>query len=827
MRAFLLTTCAIAAVSCPGLALAQSSSGPTTGQAPVGDQTATPSGVPIEAASGTDAPAEPAPGADEAQEGIQDIVVTAQRRSENLQRVPIAVTALNGDRLEQLGVRSVADIAKFTPSLSLDPSPSSPAFGSILNLRGQATTGGILQLEPTIGVYLDGVYMPGQGGVAAGGVLDVARIEVLKGPQGTLYGRNTTGGAISITTAQPTDEFEGRVSAGVGNFGHKELSGVINVPLAEGLSTRFVGGFTDDDGFIRNLPSGDKLGNARSYIARGTIKAEMGGVTALLRGDLTQAKGNGVPWQHVGLLPNSPGATEYAAQKNGAAFTTPFFFFNRPVASGGCGRLTTTSPACLTAAQTFGALIAAAPAQALTEAGAGKAPNTRDKALTSPGLSNVKFGGVSLDLTTDVGAVTLRSITGMRWLKNIVESDLDGLPQNILFSPNRQFARTFSQELQALGKTFDNRLEYILGAYYYHLDGYERNRAVALPTLNPNNPNTLLNDLGTKSWSVFGQATFALTDQLDVTGGLRYTDDEKTEVSRSFNPGGCQVPVADRIGGNCLGRFKANASNVSYLARLTYKPTDDLLFYAVHSTGFKGGGISAGSAAAGSYDPFRPEKVKNYEAGFKADLLDRKLRVNGAVYHVDYSELQRSIVTTNANGSPVTRVTNAADARIRGAEMEVTVQPISPVTIVMTGSYTDGQYGTYISGTGATARDLSDRKFQGVSKWRGSISGNVRVLDGPTEVDLSANYAYRSRFNVYEDVSLSNPDDHFQDGYGLAGARLTVNYTPTDTEVALWAQNIFDKRYRSAVTDLSDALGTNISLTGTPRTYGVSVTQRF
>jgi iron complex outermembrane receptor protein len=413
----------------------------------------------------------------------------------------------------------------------------------------------------------------------------------------------------------------------------------------------------------------------------------------------------------------------------------------------------------------------------------------------------------------------------MRWLKNRVESDLDGLPQNILFSPNRQFARTFSQELQALGKTFDNRLEYILGAYYYHLDGYERNFAVALPTLNPNNPNTLLNDLGTKSWSAFGQATFSLTDQLDVTGGLRYTDDRKKEISRNFNPSGCQIPVEDRVGGLCLGRFSTQNSNVSYLARVTYKPTDDLLFYATHSTGFKGGGFGAGGLPSGSFTPFDPEKAKNYEVGFKADLLDRRLRINGAAYQVDYTNLQRSIVRANAAGSPVTLITNAASARIQGLEAEATIQPVRRVNIVMTGSYTDAQYERYFSGTGV---DLSDRKFQGVSKWRGSISGNLRVLDGPTEIDLSANYAYRSRFNVYEDVSRSAPADHFQEGYGLAGARLTAKYTPTDTEVALWAQNIFDKRYRSAVTDLSDTpLGTNISLTGTPRTYGVSVTQQF
>jgi iron complex outermembrane receptor protein len=759
--------------------------------------------------------------------GVADIVVTAQRKSESLQDVPIAITALDSGRLEALNVRKVADIAMFTPSLSVDASPSSPASGSILNLRGQATTGGILQLEPTVGVYLDGVYLPGQNGFGANGVLDVDRIEVLKGPQGTLYGRNTTGGAISITTALPTDRFEGQVSGGLGNLGHRDVSGVVNVPLGDGLAARFVGGYSNDDGYSRDIRSGQRLGNLESYTTRGTLKAETGALTAILRGDYTRAKGNGVPWQHVGLLPNSPAATEYAAQKNGTAFTTPFFLFNTPVAFGGCGRLTSTSPACLTAAQTFGAMIAAAPAQALAEQGAGKAPNLLDRAHTQPGRSDVQLGGVSLDLSFDVGAVTLRSISGIRWLDNIVESDLDGLPQNILYSPNHQYARSISQELQALGKTADNRLDYILGFYYYQMDGYERNFAVALPTLNPNNPNTLLNDLGTRSWSVFGQATYSLTDQLDVTGGIRYTEDKKSQVSRSFNPGGCQVPVADRVGGACLGDFNTKNTNVSYLARITYKPNNDLLFYATHSTGFKGGGFSAGSATAGSYDPFSPEKSTNYEAGLKVDLLDRKLRFNAAAFYVDYTNLQRSVVTTNASGSPVTRITNAASARIQGLEAEVTIQPVPQLTIIMTGSYTDGKYKSYISGTGATAIDKSDQQFQGVSKWRGSISANYRLLEGPTRIDLAANYAYRSRFNVYEEARRSDPADHFQNAYGLAGARLTVNFTPTNTEVALWAQNIFDVRYRSAVTDLSDTLGTNISLTGTPRTYGVSVTQRF
>lgn len=789
MRKLLLASCAVVAMAVPGLAAAQSASNQ--------------------------------PQASEERSGVVDIVVTAQRREESLQDVPIAVTALGGDQLAKLNVRELSDIALFTPSLSTDPQPASPSFGSAINLRGQATTNTILQLESTVGVYLDGVYIPGQSGFSAANVQDLARVEVLKGPQGTLYGRNTTGGAISITTAAPTDKFEGKISAGAGNYGNRELTGVLNIPLGSNVASRFVATYSNDDGFIRDVVSGKHLGNAESIAIRGAIRGEFGGLTAVLRGDYTHGQGNSVPWQLSDIQSFKPAGIEYAAQKYGAAFTGPFFFFQTPVAFGGCGGVAST-PACVTAAQTFGGILAGVPAAALAEPGAGKLPNTQNKALSDPGVMDIKFGGVSLDLSKEIGTITLRSISTIRWLDNIVDQDLDGLPQDILRGANSQYARQLTQELQLQGNT--DRLDYILGAFYYKMeDGYERNITTVLPTLNPASPNMIDNSVGTKSLSAFAQATYAITDQLDFTAGLRYTDDKKMLESFSRDKLQCQIPVEDRINGTCNAKFSTGADNVSYLLRLSYQPSNDLLFYAVHSTGFKGGGLNPGSSIPGTYAPFGPEKARNYEIGFKSDLLGRKLRVNMAAYYVDYSGLQRGVVGTAPSGAPFNLISNAAKATIKGIEAEVTIAPTSRVTINMTGSYTDAGYKEYFDGV----IDRSAQTFQGVSKWRGSISGNFRLIDGPTSVDLSANYAYRSRAVLDEGDISGDPSDNFQDGYGLAGARLAVRHERSGLEVAFWAKNLFDKRYKATVTDLSDGLGYAVILAGTPRTYGFTISKAF
>jgi len=286
----------------------------------------------------------------------------------------------------------------------------------------------------------------------------------------------------------------------------------------------------------------------------------------------------------------------------------------------------------------------------------------------------------------------------------------------------------------------------------------------------------------------------------------------------------CQVPVGDIIPGEiCAGQFEADSTNLSYLARLTYRPTDYVMLYAVHSTGFKGGGINTGSSIPGSFSDFGPEKVKNYEIGLKSEFLDRALVVNLAGYWVDYSGLQRAVVQVAPSGAPFTQIRNAASARIRGLEAEITIEPTSRLSFILTGSYTDAQYLEYMSG----GVDKSDFDFQHVSPWRGSASMNYRLIEGPTQVDLSADYSYRSRYNQYEETLLS-PDSHrYQDGYGLMNARLAVTHEATDTELAFWVQNLFDTRYRAVNTALYDTLGFNVTITGSPRTYGLTATQRF
>ncbi|WP_022684140.1 TonB-dependent receptor [Sphingobium bisphenolivorans] len=729
--------------------------------------------------------------------GIADIVVTAQRKSEAAQNVPIAITALSGERLEQLGVRSLSDVSRVTPGMNTDPAAASPVFGALVSMRGMQTGNTVLRLDPAVGVYLDDVFLPSTLGFALGNILDVDRVEVLKGPQGTLYGRNTTGGAISITSAAPTDEFEGQVGASIGNFGHRSINAVVNLPLGEGLNSRFVGGFTNEDGFQRDLISGDKLGNAKSYVFRGAVRGEAGAVTATVRGDYSRGTSNGSAYQLIGVFPNTSFARQFAAQRR------------VPLAN--------------------------VPALAALEPGAGVPPNTRDRAYSTRQDDRVKTAGISLDVSLDLGGATLRSITAHRWIRKADIQDLDGTSVDGLLASNDQSLKQFTQEFQLLGNAVDDRLDYIVGAYYYTTSGFDNNDSISLPALNPRNPNRIRNDLSAESLSGFGQATFQFTDQLAVTGGLRYTKEKKGQVSRNTDGAGCQIPVADRINGTCLARFSVEASNLSYLMRASYKPTPDILTYVTYSTGFKGGGINNGTVRPGSFSSYRPEKVRSLEAGVKSDWFDRKLRINLAAYYSKYTDLQRSVTTVDpASGAVFSTIRNAAGSTIKGAEVEITLAPSSRLTINATGSLVDAKYTRYFAEVGRNPTtgavilsDLSDKTFQNTPKWRGSLSASYLVIDGPTQLMASGDYSYKSANDLDEDAMSSPRNWHVQEGYGLANGRLTLTHSATSTEVALWMRNIFNKRYRTVVIDLADSLGLNVSLTGVPRTFGASVTQRF
>uniref|UniRef100_UPI001181A464 TonB-dependent receptor n=1 Tax=Sphingopyxis sp. KK2 TaxID=1855727 RepID=UPI001181A464 len=427
---------------------------------------------------------------------------------------------------------------------------------------------------------------------------------------------------------------------------------------------------------------------------------------------------------------------------------------------------------------------------------------------------------LAVELTPDL---SFRSISGARWLKRWLDVDLDASPFPLLEASLASRAKNLSQEFQFSGK-FGEQLDWIVGAYFNEETGRDTSRATALGTINPANPNFTDGLVRNSSWAVFGQFNYDLTDSLRFTGGLRWTEESKE--LRSFNrstPGGavCNIPVALRLGGTCQARFKDGFSDYSYLASVDWTARPGLLFYARTARSFKGGGQNLrGTGSADSFAAFAPETVTDYEVGTKADLLDRRLRINAAIFQANYSDIQRTIVQASPGGAIVSLVTNAARARIRGGELEVTAIPLDGLTLSGSVGVNDAKYLDFTDVTG----DRSNEPFQ-FPKYSYRLGATYAAPLAIGQLRLAVDWTWRSKTQlvgsaIYRD-SLNQP------AYGLPGARASLDIESLNSEVAIFATNLTGKRYAVSAVQFDNSLGFNSLYAGEPRVIGIQLTTKF
>jgi iron complex outermembrane receptor protein len=431
---------------------------------------------------------------------------------------------------------------------------------------------------------------------------------------------------------------------------------------------------------------------------------------------------------------------------------------------------------------------------------------------------------VSSNLSVDLAPkLQFRSITAARWLSHNQQYDLDGSPYDVISADLRTNARSLSQEFQFASE--GNRVfNWIVGAYFNEEDGQEGSDAIALPAINPANPNTTDGEIKNSSWAVFGQGVVSLTDTLRFTGGLRWTSENR--VLRSFNRAGptgaiCAIPPNLQLGGNCEAKFDNTFSDYSYLASLDWKPVSGVLLYARTARSFKGGGENLrGTGTDDSFAPFKPEVVTDYEVGFKADFLDRRLRVNGDVYYANYTNIQRTIVQASTSGAIVSLVTNAAKARIQGAELEVIAIPVPGLTLSGSFSLTDAKYKQFVDATG----DRSGERFQ-FPKYSYTLAIAYKLPTSIGDVRAAVDWNWRSDTQLVGSAvylqSLNQP------AYGLLGGRLSLNIKSIDADIAVFGKNLLGKRYAVSATQFDNSLGFNILYAGEPRTFGIQLTKRF
>ena len=700
--------------------------------------------TPATGAGAADAPGE-APAVEEPDPGaLDEVIVTARRTAENLQRTPIAVTALTGEQLIERGLSDISEIDRFAPNLQLDTTSTSSGanFISVAFIRGVGQTDFLLTVEPGVATYIDGVYVARNVG-AVFDVLDLERVEVLRGPQGTLFGKNTIGGAISVTSRKPDLlGVEGDAQATFGTDDRIDVRGVVSVPLIpDKLAIKLAGSTRNQDGYVRFIADPDRapLGDINRDTARAAIRwRPIDTLDINIAADFTRIEEQGAPAQGLDfncpLAPPRPLCGTYNAVRGNPA--NPASFVNDQYAVSNPDR-------------TY----------------IGQETN-----------ADLEQWGVSGNVELELGELTLRSITAFRDMEAQFQRDSDNTPIDLSRTANDFQHDQFSQELQLLGNAFEDRLSFVLGGYYLDESGRDLS-SVFLTFIGANNVARIDN----QSYAAFAQGSFKLTDQLSLTGGLRYTSEDKELF----------IDVRGLAGQVIVPAQTARASYENWTPRigLEYQATDDLLAYGSYSKGFKSGGFNIRYVnPAPSPLAFAPEKIDSYEVGVKAQVLDDRVRINGALFYADYTDLQ--VVVRNAIA---TQIVNAAAAEIYGAELEVEAALSRAIRFNGALGYTHAEYNEVPPIVPpATVFDQIelDDPFPKTPEFTASAGLEGRLPVGAGEATARVDYSYRTK--VYNDAIGS--ENIAQEAFSLVNASVGFE-AGAGWSVRGFVDNIFDKRY--------------------------------
>lgn len=579
--------------------------------------------VPVVAYAQSDA----TPAAEERDLALEEIIVTAQKRSENLQTTPIAITALTGEALQSKGIQNIADLGPSIPNVVISGASSVGNSAASFFIRGIGLDRSTLALEAGVGLYIDDVYY-GRSAGAFLSLLDVASIEVLRGPQGTLFGKNTIGGAIRYVTKQPEGERGGYIEANVGQRRRIDIRGAVNVPFTDTLTAKISAGSFNVDGYVKNLVDGRRLGDEHTDVVRGQLKWEpTSRLTITGSADFTSSRNGGPPISVVFINSQSPLAKTWNQLHPDTPlddrYSTDLYENNR-----------------------------------------------------NPYSYNLKGYGLNLTAAYEVSDdLTLKSITGYRRNEVFYGRDDDGSPLRIYEITFSQTLPSFSQELQFIGSAFDKKVEYVGGLYYFWEGPSERqDRNIFFEPAG----SYISEKMTSRSYAAFGQATAELLEGLKLTIGGRYTHDVKSDA------------VAKPLQ-NLAGKNKATFNDFSPKGVLAYQWTPAIMTYASISKGYRAGGfnnsLTANEPTHSGILPFGAEEAWSYELGAKTQLFHDRLRFNVAAFHNDYDNLQ----LTSPLGT-VLLIQNIGKARIRGAEVETELALLPGLSIGGSFGYLDARY---------------------------------------------------------------------------------------------------------------------------------------
>ena len=784
--------------------------------------------------------------------GTEEIIVTARKREESAQKVPVAITTFTGAQLENAHIETPIDFARFVPSLSVEDNFGSPAAAQF-SLRGQQSSNVLLTLSDPVGLYEDFGSIPHAAGTNLG-LVDLLRIEVLKGPQGTLYGRNTTGGAINIITrGADYDGIHGYVAGEVGNFDDRKLTAAVNIPIIDHvLSVRIAGQLWTRDGYGKSITTGQDIGDDHNdRFARVSIRFDpTANFTSSTKVEYNRADQHGTlnAFQvGFGSLASVPGPHNAAGQVLGL----------------------------------------------------GDIYNVGINVHQNVNIQS--WHAVEDMIWTIADDLKLRSITGFHQLTDFQDIDSDGSLQNIIASnigdrlnlsspgihgpypydevPDQKY-RSYSQEFDLSGRAFD-RLDWLVGVFGSMEQGSGGQPNTFLSSTKVTG--VLLDKLTKSDWGVYTQNDLHLTDRLSLTLGARYSVERQNAHVASINYNSAAVPIAGNPFGypfkcalpavpaptvfepdlhDCADiTGKETAHGISYLVSVNFQITPTQLLYIKTSRGFRGGALQQRTPSA---SPAKPEFATDYEIGSKNEFFDHRLRFNIDYYHTDYTNKQEQASIVDPIFGITSVLSNAGKARIDGIEADVAVNPLKGLTLTGSGSYLLGKYKDYpcpstTSGNPLSAPNLSNGvcdlnnnpsgsgdnaagfKFPGLPKWQytlgaryehrfgwGIVAGQLdytwtgkRTLNALN--DITFNMAPSATKTLIESVEAQN-----EAAYGLLNLHLDYTLPEHQITVGLFITNLTDEQYAiHSFSFTSSGIGLVTGQVQAPRMWGFTLRKAF
>ena len=734
---------------------------------------------------------------------LEEVIVTAQKRTESLQETPISISAFDASRLDDLGVTDLSDLSGLAPNFNITPFPNSRS-ALVLFMRGVGNNENQITQDPAVGVYMDGVYIGRSAGLSSD-VADLERVEVLRGPQGTLYGRNTTGGAINMITAKPRGEFGFEQTVSAGNYGMwKSVTKIDTDRIGDAVAAKFTYLAGERDGWVENIGEGDDFSTEEKDAGRLAVRWDAAEkVTVDYSYDFSNIEGVQNYYQLVAF-----GGAMYDQILQGQGLDAP------------------------TRAYIISQYENATSASRKSK-GSWEEP-------AQP--SDTEISGHALTVTVDTGVGTFKSITAYRELDEEIEQDFSGNSGIPTFHPRSAVEHEqFSQEFQLVGDALDNTLHYVAGVYYYQEEGKESEFTAINPSefVGPTGVfdaiviEDRLIEMDNSAVAVYGQATYDFTSALSATLGARYTQDKRdaekyfgnTAVDLDFT----QTPPVplDPVTLSDNDTF----SNFNPSLTVDFKISDDVSVYGKVVTAYKSGGYNLRSGRDNFAPPFEEENIISYEVGAKSELLDRRVRLNAAAFVSKYEDMQVQQIPSVQRPSQ-TVVVNAGEATIDGFELDMTARVVEGLTAIVGYGYTHAVFDEVIDKSSPSSptfgRDIADQYTMPYAPMHTYNATLDYVFPSIGVGTLRGVLSYNWTDERYGTASNADMEGFKLDDYGTLNARLALEDIGVGADgslrTSLWVRNLENEEYYAHAVSFGYA---RTATFGEPRTYGIDVTYNY